>query len=123
MPFVNSVYGCVSQLEINPALFELFVFVCVEPEQLSRTMATAGLHFLERNEQAKAQNLFSEVPFIQLCSQYRFVEMLELRQRELGGQQLEAYRLIAHLAFQASQSRRENFSVIECELRDLGDRE
>ena len=56
-------------------------------------MTTGHLGFPERDEQAEAQDLLSEIPFVQIVFKHCLVEVLELRERELGRQQLEANRL------------------------------
>ena len=66
-----------SKLKIKSAFFELFVFVCVETEQLRRAMPARHECFFERKEQAEAQDLFSKISFVQFCSQHCLVEMLK----------------------------------------------
>src|ERR1035438_5935762 len=88
----------VSHFKIESAFLELLVFVRVEAEQLRWPMTTGHLGLLQRHQQAKAQDLFAEVPLVQFISEHRFVEMLELRKRELGRQQLEPDRLVSPLA-------------------------
>ena len=89
----------VSHFKIESALLELLVFVRVKAEQLCWAMTTGHLGFLKRHQQAKAQDLFAEVPLVQFISEHRLVEMLELRESELGRQQFEPDRLVPHLAF------------------------
>src|SRR5436190_12491372 len=92
-----------SQFKIESAFLELLVLIRVEAEQLRRAMTSGHLGFLEWNEQTEAQNFLAEISLVQVGFEHRLVEMLELRQGKLRRQQLEADRLVTHLAFQPGQ--------------------
>src|SRR5437016_1747250 len=112
----------VSEFKIETALLQVLVFVRVEAEQLRWAMASSHLCFLERNEQAEAQDFFAEIPLVQLSLQHRLVEVLELRERELRWQQLEPDGLVTHLAFESGARSRQNVGVVESELGHFRDR-
>src|SRR5258706_14464298 len=95
-----SVSQNVSQLKIESALLELLVFIRIKAEQLCRAMPAGHLGFVERHQQSEAQHFFAEVPLVQSGAQDRLVKMLQVGQRELRRQQLEADGLITHLALQ-----------------------
>src|SRR5262249_50695382 len=93
----------VLQIKIKTLLLELFVFVSVEAEQLCRAMPPGHLSLLQGDEESEAQDLLAEVPLVHRGFEHCFVEVLKLRQRKLGRQQLEADRLVAHLALEPKQ--------------------
>ena len=53
-----------SDLEMESSLLEPLVLLGVEAEQLGRAVP-ADLRFLKRNQQAEAQDLLSEVSFVE----------------------------------------------------------
>src|SRR4051812_12264835 len=102
---------------METALLQRAVLSRVELEELRGPGRSAAALLRERNDQAGGEQLLAEVALVHFALQHGFVEMLELRERELRRQQLEADRLISHLAAQPLHRGGEDGRVIEGQPR------
>src|SRR2546426_1118608 len=85
----------VSQLEMESLPRQLPVLLLVEPVEARGSMGHVLLDLVQLLEHAHGQELLAEVPLVEARLEHGLVEVLELGERELGGQQLEADRLVA----------------------------
>src|SRR5690348_6686605 len=100
-------------LKIESLLPQPPIAVFVEAVEPCGAVGDVLLDFVQLDEDFHRQDLFAEVPLVQLSLHDRLVKTLQLRQREFRGKQLKADRLIAHFSFQPLKRRRQNFLVIE----------
>src|SRR5690349_5818001 len=110
-----------SQRKLEAFATELVVLVAPKTIEARGAMGDVGLDLVELLEQVHGQDAFSEVSLVELRAEHRLVEGLELRERELRRQELEADRAVADLAAQSFERHRDDAFVIESERRELVD--
>lgn len=84
------------EFEVDPALKEAFVLLGVKTEELCGS-ADAFRAVLEGHEETKSEHLLAEVPLVERGAEDDLVEVLQLREGELLGQQFEPDGLIPDL--------------------------
>src|SRR6187402_2616200 len=92
-----------SPLEMKARFDEATVFAFIEAVQARRTMRDVLLDLvrLDLYQQIHGEHALAEVALVQRALEHQLVEVLQLREREAFGQELEANRLRAHLYAQA----------------------
>src|SRR4051812_7185540 len=107
--------GGASYLEIESLLFELLIALLVVPVQPGGAVGHVLLDFVGFDQQIHREDLLAEIALVDLALEHRLVELLQLGQRELRREQLEADGLVTHLSLQPLQRHTEDFFVIEGE--------
>src|SRR5207253_4888634 len=87
-------------LEVEAPFLELLIFFPVEAVESGGAVSDILLHLIEGDEKVHAQDLLAEVALVERRLQDGLVQPLQLGQRELGRQQLETDRLVAHLVLE-----------------------
>src|SRR3954465_11529154 len=96
----GSVGSRASDLEIESLLFELLITLLVEPVQPGGAVGDVLLDFVAFDQQIHRENLLAKITLVDLALEHRLVELLQLGERELRREQLEADGLVTHLSLQ-----------------------
>src|SRR5581483_4473816 len=113
----------VSEFKIKPATLQLVVVFGVKAEQLGWAMAAEHLGLVQRDEEIEGEDFFAEVALVELGFEGGLVEMLELRQSELGRKQLEADGFVSDFSFEAGEGDGQDVGAVEGELGGFGNGE
>ena len=104
-------------------LLEVVVPDGVEAVELGGAVGSFAVGFVEGKEEIEAEDFFAEVALVQVGTEDGFVEGLELAERELGREELEADGFVAEFATQALEGGMKDLSVIKGEGGYLADGE
>ena len=77
------------------------------------------LDFVGLFQEIHGQDLAAKVPLVERPLQHGFIKVLELRERELGRQQLKTDRLVTHLALETLQRHAEYLAMVEGQRRQV----
>src|SRR5262245_43164664 len=91
------------QLEVESLSRQLLIALLVEAVEAGGAVGDALLDLVELFEEAHGEDLLAEVALVELLLEDDLVHALELRQRELGRQELEADGLVGELAAEAGE--------------------
>src|SRR5262249_22468772 len=109
----------ISDLEVEAFLLELQVLLPIEPVELRGPVGDVLLHLVEIHEQIHGEDLLAEVALVERPLEDRLVDLLELRERELRGQELEPDGLVAHLSLEPRERSVRDLGVIEGQRRQI----
>src|SRR4051812_45873559 len=112
-----------SKLEVEAGFRKAPVLALVESVQACGAVRDVAFHLVGLDEEVHCEHALAEVALVESALEHELVEVLQLRERELFRQQLEADRLIAQLAAQARERRLQNVGVIEGKARSVVDAE
>lgn len=95
--------------------------VSLEAVQLSRTVRNVGLDLVQVLEDVHGQNLFPEIPPVELHAQDRLIHRLELPEGEFGWQQIESHMTVQDGGTEPLKTGVEDLLVIEGKGTNVGD--